>query len=261
MPIGSPSVWVSSDDYPAAALRGGMSGTVGFRLEVDASGVPTRCTVTSSSGFEVLDNTTCTLMMQRARFRPALDAAGRPRPAVWMNWTRWEIPHREPSEAATVRPVSWSRVIRFSISPSGKLTGCDDEYFGKPGLLDPGVCERLAALPVERLRALRGASSGPVAFQIRYQHVVEGLPVVRPHAPPPGYRTVVSQQVTFNINRAGLVGGCSGDLLGLPMLAPACDDTTRYGPQSGRLRVTVTQTVISNGDIRVLPALRALMGD
>ena len=69
---------VSDKDYPAFALRDEIEGTVGFRLRIATDGRVSGCTVTSSSGSLGLDVHTCRLMRQRARFRPATDARGRP---------------------------------------------------------------------------------------------------------------------------------------------------------------------------------------
>ena len=262
-PIGSPQAWITDDDYPAAALRAGAQGTVAFRLDVGADGAPQACTVTSSSGNGALDTVTCSLMMRRARFRPALDRSGAPVPASWSNRMRWVLPVDEPVDSATIEPLSWTRVIQFSIGPNGRVSGCREDYFGRPGILDPGICDRLAAIPMERMKALRGNSGGTVQIRVRYQHAVTGLPLVQTTTAPRGFRPVITQRVTFNINQSGVVTRCRGDLprLGLPMVAPDCDYRARYGPQSARLTVTVTQSLYSNGDIRVLPALRALLAE
>src|SRR4051812_1136936 len=66
----------SDQDYPSAALRNNEQGPVGFRLSIDAQGRPSGCSVTSSSGSPTLDSTTCRLLLERARFRPALDRQG-----------------------------------------------------------------------------------------------------------------------------------------------------------------------------------------
>jgi TonB family protein len=63
-------------DYPADALRTGASGRSFVRLSVDVSGRPTDCTVVVSSGHRALDSATCRVLLNRARFEPALDRAG-----------------------------------------------------------------------------------------------------------------------------------------------------------------------------------------
>src|SRR5688572_16759769 len=66
----------SAGDYPQDALRAGEHGQVRFTLDVDAAGLPTNCTITTSSGFPRLDAQTCELLKLRARFTPARDPDG-----------------------------------------------------------------------------------------------------------------------------------------------------------------------------------------
>ncbi|MET1112594.1 MAG: energy transducer TonB [Allosphingosinicella sp.] len=66
----------SDQDYPASAVAAREQGEVAFTLDVGANGRVTACTVTRSSGSTALDDTTCRLLRSRARFTPALDAAG-----------------------------------------------------------------------------------------------------------------------------------------------------------------------------------------
>lgn len=88
----NPGSWVTNDDYPAAALRAEQAGTTSFRLDVDASGKVTNCTVTGSSGSPLLDSTACNLLRRRARFGPAEDSNGNKIPSSYSNRFRWEIP-------------------------------------------------------------------------------------------------------------------------------------------------------------------------
>jgi TonB family protein len=83
----------SDEDYPASALRNGEHGTVGVKLDVGPNGRVTACTVTSSSGSEVLDSATCRLLTSRARFTPAHDAMGNPTAGVVTHSQTWQIPH------------------------------------------------------------------------------------------------------------------------------------------------------------------------
>ncbi len=91
-PKSAPSSWVTNDDYPPAALRAEQQGTTGFRLDVDATGRVTNCTVTASSGSSVLDGAACSLLKRRARFDPAQDASGNKIPAAFSSRFRWELP-------------------------------------------------------------------------------------------------------------------------------------------------------------------------
>ena len=76
---GAVSGLISIDfDYPAAAVRAGEQGDVGYRLDVGPNGRVTRCTVTASSGSAILDSETCRMLTARARFTPATDASATP---------------------------------------------------------------------------------------------------------------------------------------------------------------------------------------
>ena len=55
-PVTNPGGWVTTDDYPAAALRDEHEGITGFRLSIAPDGLPRRCAVTSSSGHAELDD-------------------------------------------------------------------------------------------------------------------------------------------------------------------------------------------------------------
>lgn len=89
-PIGSPSDWVTVDDYPAEAMRNGDGGTVKFELAVTATGKVDTCTVIASSGTPVLDDRTCAIMLERARFRPGRDAQGSPVASTFVQNVKWE---------------------------------------------------------------------------------------------------------------------------------------------------------------------------
>jgi protein TonB len=65
-------------DYPTEAIKNGWQGDVSVDLTVGPNGTVTNCVVVASSGHEVLDKTTCRILMRRARFKPATDASGQP---------------------------------------------------------------------------------------------------------------------------------------------------------------------------------------
>ena len=80
--LGGPAVRITGalrdSDYPREAEAQGLAGTVGISFRVRTDGGVDRCTVTRSSGSDLLDGLTCRLFTQRFRFRPATDGAGQP---------------------------------------------------------------------------------------------------------------------------------------------------------------------------------------
>lgn len=85
-------------DYPRDALEQGVSGTVGVRFVVDEQGRVPSCRVVRSSGSRSLDETTCRLIVQRYRFRPAHDARGVPFAGTIVQNETWELPDDPPDD-------------------------------------------------------------------------------------------------------------------------------------------------------------------
>ena len=88
---------LSSDDYPAAALRNEEEGSADFRLAVGKDGRVAGCTITGSSGSSSLDAATCRLMKARATFDPARDRRGRPVAGQFSGRITWRIDEPEPA--------------------------------------------------------------------------------------------------------------------------------------------------------------------
>jgi len=80
-------------DYPIAALRRHEQGTVGYRIDIDATGAVAACTIVQSSGSASLDSGTCDLFRNRARFTPARDAEGRAVPDYYVGRITWRFGH------------------------------------------------------------------------------------------------------------------------------------------------------------------------
>lgn len=109
---GTPLRWLSGSirdsDYPMSALEAGISGTVYLRFVVGTRGRVTDCTVTRSSGSKALDDTTCRLIQRRFRYRPELDARGRP-VAVTVNGEHEWTAERRPDVWVEPVPVPEAR--------------------------------------------------------------------------------------------------------------------------------------------------------
>ena len=91
-PIDTLAGQFSDEDYPAAAVRAGQSGSVLVRLMVDAEGRIGECAIVEGSGAAVLDQRTCQIIVKRARFRPALDSSGAPTRAPAAARIHWLLP-------------------------------------------------------------------------------------------------------------------------------------------------------------------------
>jgi protein TonB len=81
-------------DYPRAARAAGIEGSVAVRFTVEPSGRVSGCQVLRSSANAELDSTTCRLIEQRFRYRPARDGAGNPVPEVISRTFDWMLPRR-----------------------------------------------------------------------------------------------------------------------------------------------------------------------
>lgn len=81
--------WITSDDYPNAAIKARVQGEVVMLWSIDESGRAGDCRVIHSSGSALLNTASCATVMKRARYAPALDKEGRPirswstRQVVW----------------------------------------------------------------------------------------------------------------------------------------------------------------------------------
>lgn len=94
---------VTHEDYPKEAIENEEQGMVAFALDIGADGMATGCTVTASSGSSALDATTCRIMKERARFRPARDVKGKPTTDRVSSRVRWVLPDVNPRfEAAAM---------------------------------------------------------------------------------------------------------------------------------------------------------------
>ena len=84
--------WFTPNDYPQQAMRSGLTGSVTFDVDVDASGKPTACRVIASSGHQVLDQATCDLVLARGKFVAASGPDGKAIAGHYSNRAVWELP-------------------------------------------------------------------------------------------------------------------------------------------------------------------------
>lgn len=112
-----PGNWTNTADYPTAALRANEQGTSTFSVIVDKAGRVKECRITSSSGSAVLDETTCRLVTQRARFFPAVDEQNNPIEGAYANRIRWVLP-------SVTAPEPGTALTTFIVEPDGSISDC-----------------------------------------------------------------------------------------------------------------------------------------
>jgi protein TonB len=91
-PKGNPGDWITNADYRTIWIAREMSGEAQFTLDIDARGRVTDCTITRSTGFDMLDNATCRLLSRRARFNAARDGNGDAVAGSYSSSVAWDIP-------------------------------------------------------------------------------------------------------------------------------------------------------------------------
>jgi len=92
-PTNDPLRWISTDDYPARALRAEAEGIAAYRLIVGTNGRVSACEVVRSTGNGVLDDATCDNIALRARFEAATDDTGAKVVGSYSGTVKWEIPN------------------------------------------------------------------------------------------------------------------------------------------------------------------------
>lgn len=146
------------EDYPSLAVRQGLSGSVRARLTVSPEGRVTACEAIESSGHPVLDDRTCAVLMERARFDPAMNGEG---DAVEGSYTTpkitWQLQASEPLPDSVESPLQ-----RMSIQPGqlppAMLTKMAFEYDRS------GMIEGCARLDPDPSGALDSLDCGPLTF-------------------------------------------------------------------------------------------------
>lgn len=81
-----------TDDYPREALLTGAQGMSMVEITITPAGRVGKCVVVVSSGTASLDQRTCAIFTERARFFPARDARGRPTSDTDRHSIRWALP-------------------------------------------------------------------------------------------------------------------------------------------------------------------------
>ncbi|WP_379549467.1 energy transducer TonB [Qipengyuania sp. DGS5-3] len=92
-PRNNPGLWITTSDYRSSWIRREMVGTASFRLEIAANGRIENCTITRSTGHTPLDQATCRLVKERAKFEPARGTNGEAVAGSFSSAVKWQLPN------------------------------------------------------------------------------------------------------------------------------------------------------------------------
>ena len=161
-----------------------------------------------SSGFDVLDTATCTTVMAKAQFNPALDAAGKPVTGLYANRVRWAIPHGDGQAPDFV--VGETMVVTHIVyDRTGQQTSCKVEQSlpALPETVPMRDCPM--PFPSEFLRMVGSKAAGvPVDLQL-----VSGdafTPALRAKLlePRPGFEQLALTVHSFTVGPDGKMTAC-----------------------------------------------------
>ena len=89
---------IKNSDYPKALREANISGTTQTEIAVGVNGRATACRIIRTSGSRELDSTTCQLILQRFKFKPARNAAGEAIASRIEYDQEWDAPPPPPAE-------------------------------------------------------------------------------------------------------------------------------------------------------------------
>lgn len=208
-PASNPGMWFTDDDYPPAAKRAGQEGRVVLELSIDATGAPIRCRPAESSGSAALDEASCSLVLERGRFTPALDAVGKPVAGTYKFSTRWVLRDSVPDLTGP-----WRSARMFSIDATGKILSCVDQSSGDLGGLNIAPCAAYAGMPLAAGLVARDRDPRPGAIDVTMEMAMNfdgdrPLPMVY-ESPARIVSSLILLQ--FDVGKDGKVTNCKATL-------------------------------------------------
>lgn len=90
IPASNPGNWLHDEDFPAKAAWAGHNGLIQFRLDVDTAGGVANCRVLFRTDPDDFADQSCKVLIQRAKFSPALDAKGQPVKSFYIGRIRFQ---------------------------------------------------------------------------------------------------------------------------------------------------------------------------
>ncbi|WP_084580364.1 energy transducer TonB [Sphingomonas azotifigens] len=168
-PLLPPVNWVTDVDYPPDASHEGKAGRLHYVLTIDTMGKPDGCHVTLTSGYAELDQYTCAILLKRAKFHPALDAAGHAIRATYSGSFGWQLPYYPKAQEipridliveVAKLPAEYTApaLTRVHFAATGKPDACRVEVSSGSAAVDKVAC---AQVMIQAPVPTQGISGGP----------------------------------------------------------------------------------------------------
>jgi TonB family protein len=173
-------------DYPTKAEMEGRTGTTYVDLFIDSSGSVSDCKVTATSGHVDLDQKSCEIAKERAKFSPAFDVLGQPSIGRSSTGVVWALAHSEVAANSahyTVPPPPTKKPqmfkepgfaeVEFVMQSDGNIAECSEigdllQKMGESGKL----CDLAKIRPVQYQPYLDAAGK-PVTKKVKLRMSVE----------------------------------------------------------------------------------------
>lgn len=166
-PIGNPGEWITTEDYPVEALQDRAEGVTSILFQIATDGSVSGCVVVGSSGFPLLDATSCAVFSARAKYRPSTDKDGKPIVSSGTQRIRWQVPG-QPAEGY---PINAGRqAIQFDVSETGSVENC--KVTTLPGIPNDTqkMCDRYSSA---RIRIFRKPDGTPIRKTVIMSQQIE----------------------------------------------------------------------------------------
>lgn len=153
----TPPPWFEFRDYPMKSFEKKEEGVTGYELLVDPAGNVATCRVTTSSGHDELDKTTCFLAQKRVKFQPARDASGQAVWGIYRSQALWAMPEHQlraailPDLEVTLNELPPNTIqppavkLAYAVDASGKPSSCTmmPSSLKQPAILVSVGCQQL----------------------------------------------------------------------------------------------------------------------
>lgn len=109
---------ITAKDYPPEARRKRRAGMVEFMAVVSKDGRASNCLVMQSTAHASLKQATCDLVIERARFDPAINAEGKPVFGIYAGQVNWDL------SKALDTPLPGTITRQFVVDADGTVSRC-----------------------------------------------------------------------------------------------------------------------------------------